>query len=1089
MADKILEQEKVLKNDKKSMLVSASAGSGKTFVMIQYITQLVCKKKIPISELVVLTFTKAAAGEMKERLLTSLKEQGNDPFIVEQIDALPTANISTIHSFCEKNLKKYANLVGINEDFSILDEVSANQIRELAFDRAYRYMHDNLEEEYMQLAEFYKNNKQKVRGILFQIEELVEAVADRNKFITDNLNKAEQFFDDSLKYLYTQCCSELRNCLIELSGLGLEDKFSKTCRDFENALKCKDLFELSKCSINFEKRPPQKQIGIEAFETLDKIKKSEERCMKKIQRLNLADEENVEFQRSGKLEKLILKLFDIYQKEEGNLKRARNVLSFSDLEKYMAILSERQNLFDGIKYVFVDEYQDTNKIQEKIVKNVAKNCNFVAVGDVKQGIYGFRLASCEIFLKDLKEFDEEENASVNFLKSNFRSDQKILDFVNEIFSVCMTEESSGVNYKQNSMLKSRKAMPSNGSVVTIDLIVQDQEEKGQLPDVYSVKDATSVVENKDIKLLMDVKRRIYEAMKTQIYEKNGWRDCKFGDIAILSRKRSDFFNSLAMYLQQSGLPVVANTKKDLLQEVEIQVLLNILKISLNYDDDIALLSVLISPFGGFSLEQILEAKDNNQSLSQFVVTHEMFSEFRNKIEQFRKNYLLFGIKKAFLLFFNDVNYLAYINLKKNGARAFVDRFLIELENCGFNFDIAGAIDYFENADIKVSASQNGEQDNIVLTTIHDSKGLEYPIVFLIGCDQNLKDGRENYDVKINEKFGFALKYYDTEKNQEVVGAKMLAISDEKERKDFVEELMIFYVALTRAKNRLYLFGNYKEDYFKREDLKKCECYFDLIFYALKNISTAFPKKFKYENKILNVNYIEDIEQKEFLEKQNFENSEFDERDLNEIVKYLNFKYDFEDKLNFKLKESVTSLNNKSPDNKLEKFSNDSFVFTDGGVEIGNAYHLALKLIDFEQMHSVDDVKNALQQIEFEGKDKIDAQILWKNIEIAKSLVSGGQIIKEKPFILKEKLCNLLEGVSVKDEIMVQGVIDIFAVKPEEIVLIDYKYTNSNNSNYLIEKYKNQLKFYKIALENYFKKPVKQVYLLSIKQAKLINVEL
>jgi len=175
---------------------------------------------------------------------------------------------------------------------------------------------------------------------------------------------------------------------------------------------------------------------------------------------------------------------------------------------------------------------------------------------------------------------------------------------------------------------------------------------------------------------------------------------------------------------------------------------------------------------------------------------------------------------------------------------------------------------------------------------------------------------------------------------------------------------------------------------------------------------------------------------------------------------------------------------------LEKYSNDSFVFASASVDTGNAYHLALKLLNFDEMKDKNDLHNQLveKSATIENSQLLDEDVLWGNIQIVKGLIGDGKVFKEKEFILKEKICNLIENSDLQDEIMIQGVVDLFIVKNDEIVLVDYKFSNSNSPVYLVQKYKEQIKLYKIALENYFKKPVKQAYLLSLKNANLIPVE-
>ena len=222
-----------------------------------------------------------------------------------------------------------------------------------------------------------------------------------------------------------------------------------------------------------------------------------------------------------------------------------------------------------------------------------------------------------------------------------------------------------------------------------------------------------------------------------------------------------------------------------------------------------------------------------------------------------------------------------------------------------------------------------------------------------------------------------------------------------------------------------------------------------------------------------------------------EDSEFSLEDVKQVENYLNFKYAIDDKLNFKLKESVTSLSHKNQEDNLEKFSNENFNFGGANTEIGNAYHLALKVLDFEKISNFDDLNEEILKnkvIFSEISENLDLNLLLKNILTLKSFCINGKVFKEKDFILKERICDLVENVSVEDRILVQGIIDLFIIKENKIILIDYKYSNSTNDNYLINKYKNQLKLYKIALENGYKLPVKEAYLLSLKNNKLIKVD-
>lgn len=1097
----IEEQENVLKNDKKNMLVSASAGSGKTYIMIKYITKLICEDQIPVKDLLVLTFTKAAANEMKERLLKTLREKDANEFVVEQIDALSTANISTIHSFCEKCIKKYANLLEISDNFQVLDENLAQKLRSNAFELVFKNFAYDEDEDYFTLISAFKNDKSKIRQIIFDIENLVNSVADKDEFMKKNTENCEELFDDASKFLVDNTKKMLQDTLEDCAKIYIS--FYDTLKNcLQPILNSADIVELANCAENFAFPflPKRKDAGAEVVDALNVVKKNVVKIVDQIKDLRLVDEEVLAVEKSGTLEKIILKLYKNYEKIENNLKKAQNFLDFYDLEKFMKILSEKENLFSGLKFVVVDEYQDTNKVQERIIKNVAKNCNFVAVGDVKQGIYGFRLASSEIFLNDLKEFQADENSAVNFLQSNFRSSQKVLDFVNDVFSKCMTEETTGIDYQNGSMLEGRSEFADEGvTAVNIDVVAPKEKEIFEKSGVYSVKDAQCISENKHENLLLDIKRRIQECLSSKISVDGKLRQCTYSDIAILSRKRDDFFSQLEDFLQENSIPVISNSRSLLMDEPEMKVLLNILKIAKCADDDVALLSVLLSPFGNFSMGEVASEKiGNEKSLCEIVFdkNNKKFEKIREIIEKIKLFSQIYGIYETFLKIFAEINYYAYINSKPNHIKlnTFLEKFLAEILSSGFDFDLANLIKYFETVDIVISPEPTAVDDAVLLTTIHNSKGLEYPIVFLIGCDQNLKKGGFKSEIEINERFGLAVKFYDENSNSEIVSAKMTAIKQLESEKDFVEELMIFYVALTRAKNRLYLFGEQKIDGegFDKFAISQCDTYFDLIFFALKNQANKFFNDLAFESENLSIIYIEEIEQKKIKKLQEFVDTQIDENLLNGLKKYLEFSYPLDNKKNFHLKESVTSINLKNAEEKLEKFSNENFSFASNMVEIGNAYHLALKVLDFDKISTLDDLKTALEQSEelVEAKKLIDVKILFENIKILKEITSGAtKIFKEHEFVMKERVDNIFEDCGVHDEILVQGVVDLFVTKGDEILLVDYKYSNSTNDDYLREKYFYQLKTYKLALTKALNKKVSQAFLLSLKNHKLIKIEI
>lgn len=1096
--EKILEEQtRVLENDKKNMLVSASAGSGKTHIMIKYICALVIKKHVPIKDFLVLTFTKSAAAQMKDKLSKRLKEacenveEQETQYIFDQIDALSTANICTIDAFCERAIKKYANILGINDSFSVLDENEAIALKKMCFQNSLKRFSEKHFDDFALIADAYKHDETKIWEIIKKLEDISNSVADKDAFLQDLSQNFEQKFDLASDFLYKDFLNTITKGLQELESLHVEKYYADVSKLFEAALSSKNLFEVYDNLQNVKKmptRPYVKVVGEEIFQQIGEIKDAIWGKTSKIKNLCLSNQENILSQRCGELEKAMLKFFDAYEKQYNSLKKAQNCMDFADLEKFMKVLSENEKLFENFQYVFVDEYQDTNKKQEEIIKNIAKNCNFVAVGDLKQGIYGFRLASSEIFLKDLKNFEKDEYSAVNYLKSNFRSNQKVLDFVNEIFKVCMTEQTSNVDYFSTSMLKSENDFADEeAKAINIDLVAKQKPDFDEIPKVYSVLNAKILSENSNLLMLKDVKRRINEVVGSKISDDGSLRTANYGDIAILARKRDAFFEQLETYLQENGIPVISNSRSKLAQEPEIQMLVNYLRLALAVDNEVALLSVLLSGLYLLDIQKILDEKiEKQKNLVEVVLENQsgLFTKFLQNLDEFRLNYEVFGAKKAFLTLFAQTNYFSYLNLRKDKERTgmFVKKFLEEIEKN--EFDIPALVNYFDTVDIVVTPEASDFGDCVTLTTIHDSKGLEYPIVFLIGCDNDFS-GNQSGDVQINEHFGLALKVYDFEENSATPSVRLLAIQEDERKEDFVEELKIFYVALTRAKNRLYLFGNFDEQNFSKHDIKSCKTYFDLIFLALKSESAKFCANGFFENKTLSINLIEDVEEVPCKIEQNLENAEFDEKIVEKIDKYLDFSYKFGERENFRLKESVTGLTKKIEPEGLENFSNENFNFAGEAIETGNAYHLALKVVNFENVFDLQSLRKELQNVDEQSRKLVDEEILLKNVMILKELTKGGHIFKEKEFLLKEKLKELVAG-DADDEILVQGIVDLFAVKEDKIVLVDFKYS-SKSERYLIDKYKNQLKLYKIAIENAFNRPVSGCFLLSLKFAKIIPI--
>lgn len=1060
----IKEQEAVLSFDKRNLIVSASAGSGKTYILIKLITKLICEKRVPIRKLLILTFTKNASVEMKERLLKNLKGIKNvDDFILKQIDDLSVSNISTIHSYCEHCLKKYANILKLKENFTLADENLSYKLKKEAIKKSLKKLKND--ESFFKISYAFIS-EQKLFDAIMEVNDMMEAVADKESYIEKILTKQNSIFDEAEEVVKKNLDSACKLA---------EERIEKAHLDFD--FKLKGIYEgslLDKAKFletyTFPRLPSAKIIGEENLSLLKGIKKDLQTLFEDIKGLSLTSEK-IEEERKGELEILLTKLYVAFSDEYKKLKNARNILDFSDLEQNMLSLIANDLFNEKFEYVFIDEYQDTNSLQERIVKTVAKNSHFVAVGDAKQGIYGFRLASSKIFLKDVEDFMLDEKDEALFLKSNFRTSEKILDFINSLFKDAMTKENANIDYKNTAMLEAKKDFKDDG-VVVVDMLVPDEVEEEELQEIYSVKEAT-LSSNEYKKELQVVLVRIEEALKSKIYdpELETYRQCEFKDIAILSRSRSPFFNRLAEFLKEKGYPVTANKKKNLLDTPEIKVLHNILKVTLDHDDEIALLSVLMSNFGRLNQDDILRLRKGGKLYEEAKT-----SKAIELLEEFKKDGVVYGYRRAFELLFDKTGYYAYVNEKS--LRTSVNKFLDEIENSTYDHDLPSLISYFENVDVEDVGEASGE-NAILLTTIHKTKGLEYPVVILIGAGKSLKKQERHGEIAMDENFGIAVKRY--EEGQEEKTVKLLAIRYLDEQKRFQEEMMIFYVALTRAKNRLYIIGEYKNPY-----SIKFDCYFDYIFASLSpNELESLLKEESLEKGAVSYHIITEVEDFEIEEKSKIF-GKGDEKTEEAIKKYLDFSYPFKKEENIAYKNSVTSLTKKYEEQEVFLPSSMVEVSLDA-VEIGNAYHLALKTVDFNEINCKDDLEKYFTSSLNDIKNKIDLNLLYKNIELLKPFTKSGSAFKEQEFVMRDALNNLIKNVEIRDEILVQGVVDLFIVNGDKAILIDYKYSSTKNREKLIGRYKTQLYLYKNAIESGLNVKVEKMYLLNLKYTDLIEI--
>ena len=1099
------EQKEVLKNKNKKLIVSASAGSGKTFVVIEYLINLICNKKIPISRLLVLTFTKAAANEMKTRLYNEILQQRADNFLLEQIDEISISDITTIDAFCEKLIKRNINKTDIDEEFVVLDEKMCDKLKQMAFARAFDEMNSDESEDLDKLFFSFKKDKDKIFSMLRSMQSFFGSSKENETLVDDFIKnadslkiKANSFITD---YIYS-IFSEAKNKIQYLYDLPIKyEEYRQNLLGF-CSIKDDDFLALMK-KINeyeFMKMANWKIDNKEDRKTLSSARQKLKNVNEIAGNYQDISPEIVKKLTDDNLSEIILTLYKKYSCEYKALKKSKNGLDFADLELYCKELLEdketMESLQDKYDYIFIDEYQDTNRLQESIIKPISQKGHFIAVGDPKQGIYGFRNASMEIMQDDIKDFKERKDGDALFLKGNFRTDKHILDFVNKIFAKVMTEKSVGIDYENTSMLEGLKKfekakMPS----VRIDIIEKEKDEtQKEIKEIYSVKEDEVSVDEKYKKEVETIASRIEECLRKQIYDakREKYRNVEPRDIALLFRGSKGLMPDVVKFLQAKGFDIVADVEQELLDDKEIKTILSILKLSINTEDDISILSAMNSWFGKFSLDDIIQLRiDNKDKFFSQIVSESQetrLANFREKIEKFYFNSQVVGISKALNMLFVENNFELYLSSQTDYSlrQAHIDELFRLIKASGNDFNIEGVIEQLEKVENKGKINEQAS-NAIYIGTIHSSKGLEYPIVMVCEAGASFKMPYRN-PYFLTREIGLGTCLYDFQKNLRTYSPQFLAGKIFKQRKEFVDEIMIFYVALTRAQNHLFIIGQAGQDSIvETDDVFDCKTYLDILFYAL---GTSFKEQFFQQRNVVSGSWefsiIGQTKSIPYLGNKNqLKNSQL----LSEnIEKYIDYKYDDKVSCTFAYKNSVTGLLRIDEENiiKTEEnyFSNEG---KETSINRGNAYHEALKIIDFSKINSLHDLQreNLKEKLPKGYFELIDLELLLKNILIVKSVIGKLQPIKERQFIMQSTLKEI--GVANSDnKVIIQGVIDLLT-KGEKTILIDYKFTNNTDEKMIIKKYQKQIELYTLAIEKGFGKNVDERYLLSLKEGKLIKV--
>lgn len=834
-----------------SVLVSAAAGSGKTAVLVERVINLVTRSENPIDvdRLLIVTFTRAAAAEMRQRIslaLNSLLE--NDPYnpnLLKQKQLLYTASISTIDSFCSEIVREYFHALGVSRDFRIADEGELDVLRKTALDNTFNTFYSSDSDDFIALLDAFssKGGDVKLRETVLKIATFLSTQPFPEKWLENMLsNYGENSVAESIwgKIIIEYTKSTVHHAInltqnslkILENDVKLQNSFAPKIEDdlvfLDNLLKklfsnswndiCSAAFSFSAGRLTPPKGYKDNPIKVAVANNRDEVKDA----IKSVQ-LYFANSEKEVLSEMKELQGLVSTLFDLvreYIKEFDALKSKKNVLSFSDIE-LLTVKLLAEPLDDGYQKtsaayeisnrydaVIVDEFQDVNDVQDLIFKCVSREENNIfVVGDVKQSIYGFRQAKPQIFIdrkNSYKKFDEENPAypATIILDKNFRSRKEVCDTVNFIFQNLMTKQSAQMDYTEDEMLNVGASYPKSSDCdFEISLI-----EKSTFEDYDYAEIEARHIANK-----------IHSMMKSGFLVKDGdvQRKATYGDFAIILRSTKNTAQTYVKTLIDCGIPAFSENKENSFEAKEIKVVLNLLRVIDNPALDIPLLSVMCSPIFGFTPDELSQIRADERysnlyaAVKKYSTKSEKARKFLSQLEQLKNYSYTCSVDDLIGKIYDTTAIGAITTAVKGGEAPMRNLDLLRIyarsfESNGYKTlsDFISYIDkLMENGTQLPAASSDADSLNGVrVLSIHASKGLEYPVCFLADTAKQFNKTDLRSDVLIDSVAGLGIKKREGICRYNTL--PRLAVEIEISQNEIAEELRVLYVALTRAKEKL-----------------------------------------------------------------------------------------------------------------------------------------------------------------------------------------------------------------------------------------------------------------------------------------------
>lgn len=1178
------EQKEIIRARDCNILVSAAAGSGKTAVLVERILNRVMDPEHPVDvdRFVIVTFTRAAAAQMKnrlrERLEKALQEDPGNRYLQRQMNLVSSAHISTVHSFCGYVIQNYFHRIGLDPAYRQGTDSELGLLKQETIDEIIEREYEEEKPDFMAFAgmQMFNRSDAKMAELVYElyeqavsepfpyewIDQMKQSLQPATEDDWESSEFVQSLLADSRKLVLgmKEDLFRVQKICMEPAGPYYYDKqLEELEKLFEELLACHTYTDWHNVTgqMAFSIMRGKKDDGVDP-DKKDYVKDWRNACkddLKKMQELyfSMTIEECMEQQAQMAAPILtILRLTKEFIEAFTQAKRDRGIVDFTDLEQLaLQILVETDaqtgehkrsqaalELSDFFEEIMIDEYQDSNRVQDTILACVSREGregvtpDLFMVGDVKQSIYRFRRACPELFSEKLSGYSTERGASSRRidLHQNFRSRACVLEAVNAVFDRVMHADIGGVEYDADARLCTGRRF------VDTPLRTADSTE---LRVVVSEGSAAGPEAREAVRVIRDLMKEedpLYVADKNE-KDEDIVRPVRYSDIVILVRSVRSTGKDIFDVLTEAGIPVVMERTQGFFDTREIQLMTSILQVIDNPRQDFPLAAVLAGPMFGFTSEELAhiraESRDRTLYESLELVTEE---DLKDKIDNFLS--VLYSLREkisyatvAELMedIYEKTGIYDAVCMMSDGAQrtANMDRLMEiarEFDETTYHglYQFVRYIERIREQEEEIGeVNIVGEEENVVrIMTIHKSKGLEFPVAILMGMGKKLSHASRSF-LTIHPELGIAAPLCDNEKHTKRDTMYRSFLERKNRLEDLGEELRVLYVAMTRAEEKLILIGTTSEKKLTGTgssywDRSRIDSYLEMVLEpALSGSQIRFiPVK---RDALLDEAVRDLVEEKiDLAVLNNFDTDIIYHKGIHELLEHMEMNEAGEAEP-LPVKVSVSDLKVRSME---ETEASDFTILTHDdtpqempvpafvkektpdaghqGAAYGTIWHQVMATIDFAATGSEAEIREAVAELVEAGKMRADETgvlnyrrlLTFFRSELGcemKQAAAEGRLHREQPFVIQRPACDIFPDRKESDPVLIQGIIDGFYDTDEGIVLMDYK-TDSlkpGEEEKLIERYQTQMELYRDALEEVFHRKVVSCVLYSFSLGKAI----